>query len=62
MPWSAQEFKNRHNHSLTTGQAGKAARQATAMIAAGVPEGEAIAVANKHAAKRRDLARELAKR
>lgn len=49
MPWSAESFKEKHNHSLTTAQAGKAAKQAEAMIARGVPEGEAIATANKHA-------------
>lgn len=32
------------------------------MIKAGIPEGEAIATANKHAAKRRDLAKSLAGR
>ena len=49
MPWTPAEFKAKHNKKLTTGQAGKAAAQATAMIKAGVPEGEAIATANKHA-------------
>ena len=51
MPWTAQQFKDRHNKKLPLAQAGKAAAQATAMIKAGVPEGEAIATANKHAGK-----------
>ena len=49
MPWTAQQFKAKHNKSLTLPRAGKAAKQATAMIHAGVPEGVAIATANKHA-------------
>jgi uncharacterized protein YdaT len=52
MPWTAKEFKDRHNHKLTLAAAGAAARQAAAMIKAGVPEGEAIATANKHAGKK----------
>lgn len=53
MPWSGKTFKSRHNKSLTTSQASKAAAQANAMLKAGVPEGEAIATANKHADKSR---------
>jgi uncharacterized protein YdaT len=49
MPWTAKQFKAKHNKPLTLPQAGKAAKQATAMIHAGVPEGVAIATANKHA-------------
>lgn len=49
MPWSPKSFKDKHNHKLTMPQAKKAARQANAMLRAGVPEGEAIATANKHA-------------
>jgi hypothetical protein len=48
MPWTGKSFKAKHNHSLTSGEAKKAARQATAMVGAGVPEGIAIATANKH--------------
>ena len=49
MPWTGSQFKSRHNKSLTTAQANKAAKQANAMLKAGVAEGEAIATANKHA-------------
>jgi uncharacterized protein YdaT len=49
MPWSGKSFKSKHNHSLTGKQATKAAKQATAMVNAGVDEGVAIATANKHA-------------
>lgn len=59
MPWSGKSFKAKHNHSLTKGQANKAAKQATAMVKAGVDEGVAIATANKHA---KDLTRRLDKR
>lgn len=46
MPWTPESFRAKHNKNLTLEQAGRAARMATAMIAAGVPEGEAIATAN----------------
>ena len=49
MPWNAKSFKARHNHSLSAPAAKKAAAQASAMLKAGVPEGIAIATANKHA-------------
>ena len=52
MPWTGPEFAARHNHKLKGRAADKAARQATAMIDAGVPEGEAIATANKTASRR----------
>ena len=51
MPWTAKEFKDKHNHKLTTAQAGKAAKQAMAIIKSGAPEGVAIATANKYAKK-----------
>ena len=51
MPWSAQSFRAKHNKKLSLGAARHAATQATAMIAHGVPEGEAIATANKYANK-----------
>lgn len=49
MPWTAKSFRARHNKTLTPAQAKGAAAQANAMLANGVPEGEAIATANKHA-------------
>ncbi len=51
MPWTGEQFASRHNHKLKGASADKAARQANAMLRAGVPEGEAIATANKHANK-----------
>jgi uncharacterized protein YdaT len=50
MPWpSGKEFAAKHNKKLHGAAAQKAADQATAMLRAGVPEGEAIATANKTA-------------
>jgi uncharacterized protein YdaT len=49
LPWDWKAFKSKHNHHLSKRQATKAAAQATAIVKAGVPEGEAIATANKHA-------------
>jgi uncharacterized protein YdaT len=49
MPWTGKSFAASHNHSLTGKAADKAARIATAMVKRGVPEGEAIATANKRA-------------
>jgi uncharacterized protein YdaT len=49
MPWTGKTFKAKHNKKLSAGEAKKAAAQATAMVKAGVPEGEAIATANKRA-------------
>lgn len=49
MPWTAEQYREKHNKKLTLKQAGRAAAQAEAMIAHGVPEGEAIATANKYA-------------
>jgi uncharacterized protein YdaT len=51
MPWTGKEFASRHNHKLKGAAADHAARQANAILRSGVPEGEAIAIANKHAAK-----------
>ena len=51
MPWTGKEFASRHNHKLKGVSADHAARQANAMLRAGVPEGEAIATANMHASK-----------
>ena len=53
MPWSGKSFAERHNKKLKGKAAEKAAEQADAMLKAGVPEGEAIATANKHAKKTR---------
>lgn len=53
MPWTGPEFKRKHNKKLSSSQAKHAARQATAMLRRGVPEGEAIATANKDVHKRR---------
>ncbi len=48
MPWaSGESFAARHNKKLKGAAATKAKQQAEAMIAAGVPEGEAIATGNK---------------
>lgn len=47
MPWTAKSFAEKHNKKLHGAAATKAAAQATAMVKAGVPEGEAIATANK---------------
>jgi uncharacterized protein YdaT len=49
MPWTGKQFAAKHNHSLRGKAASEAAEQATAMVRNGVPEGEAIATANKHA-------------
>lgn len=50
MPWTGKEFAARHNKRLKGAAAGRAAAQANAMLRAGVPEGVAIATANKRAA------------
>jgi uncharacterized protein YdaT len=51
MPWDAKSFASKHNKKLKGEAASKAAAQATAMVNAGVPEGIAIATANKHGDK-----------
>ena len=58
MPWTGPQFKAKHNHSLNKNQAKHAAQQATAMIRIGVPEGEAIATANKYAGRRQGRKRD----
>lgn len=57
MPWgSGKEFAAAHNKKLKGAAAEKAKDQANAMIREGVPEGEAIATANKTGnRKMRDL-------
>lgn len=64
MPWTGKSFAAKHNKKLTGVRANKAARQATAMVNAGVPEGIAIATANKYAneAAAGEVTRRLAKR
>ena len=52
MPWPGTSFK-KPNKKLSDPEAKKAGAQATAILKSGVPEGEAIAIANKEAAKRR---------
>lgn len=52
MPWTGRSF-HKHNKKLTAQESSRAAKQATAVLKSGVPEGEAIAIANKEAAKRR---------
>lgn len=48
MPWPrGRDFAARHNHKLTGAAATKAKDVANAMLKRGVPEGEAIATANK---------------
>lgn len=49
MPWSGKQFATKHNRKLSGASANKAAKIATAMVERGVPEGEAIATANKRA-------------
>ena len=53
MPWTGKEFATRHNHKLSGEGAAKAAAQANALLKSGVPEGEAIAIANKQAKKKK---------
>jgi hypothetical protein len=53
LPWTGKTFASRHNKSLSSGEAAKAASQASAMVKAGVPDGIAIATANKHINKLR---------
>ena len=51
MPWSGSEFASRHNHALHGAKAEHASHIANAVLRSGVPEGEAIAIANKWAMK-----------
>lgn len=55
MPWTGRSFAARHNKKLSGAKATKAAAQATAMVKAGVPEGIAIATANKNAKSKKGL-------
>lgn len=54
MPWSGTEFAQRHNRKLKGEAASDAAKQANALLGEGLPEGEAIAIANKNADRRAD--------
>jgi len=47
VPWSPKSFAECHNKKLSGGAAKKASEVANAMLSQGVPEGEAIATANK---------------
>jgi uncharacterized protein YdaT len=47
MPWTPQEFRDRHAKNLSPAQARKAAAQANAMLMSGADEGTAIATAIK---------------
>jgi uncharacterized protein YdaT len=49
MPWTPKSFASRHNHKFKGKTAAKAASMANAMLHSGVPEGVAIATANKRA-------------
>ena len=49
MPWTPESYRARHNKRLSPAAAKSAAAQANAMLRAGVPEGVALATANKHA-------------
>lgn len=52
MPWSTGKgFAEKHNRKLYGKAAQKSADMATAMVKEGVPEGIAIATANKHGNK-----------
>lgn len=46
MPWTAEEFKKRHNKGLSGGSAKKAAEIANRLLASGRDEGQAIRIAN----------------
>ena len=54
MPWSGKSFASKHNKKLSASQAKSAAKQANALLKKGMNEGEAIAIANKHQASRRE--------
>lgn len=51
MPWTPSEFAKKHNKKLKGKAASGAARQANVLLRGGMPEGEAIAIANKHGNK-----------
>lgn len=49
MPWTAEEFRSKHNEKLTPAQAEKAAKIANAVLAETGDEGKAIRIANSRA-------------
>lgn len=49
MPWTGKSFASKHNKKMHGAVANKAASMANAMLKSGVPEGVAIATANKRA-------------
>ena len=49
MPWTPDQFRQRHAKHLSPAQAARAAKQANAMLASGASEGMSIATAIKHA-------------
>ena len=51
MPWTGASFKAKHNHGLSDAAAAKAAKIAGHVLKSTGDEGEAIATANKLAAK-----------
>lgn len=52
MPWpTGKAFASKHNKKLKGAAASSAAKQASAMVREGVPEGIAIATANKRGNK-----------
>lgn len=48
MPWTGEEFRQKHAQSLSPKQAEKAAEIANAMLRSGVKDGVAIPTAIKH--------------
>ena len=54
MPWTAKEFKSRHDKKASPAEAKSEARQASAMVREGVDEGVAIATSIKHARRSAD--------
>jgi uncharacterized protein YdaT len=56
MPWTGRSFAAAHNKKLAGAAAETAAAQASAMVRAGIPEGEAIATANKTGDRRMSAA------
>lgn len=49
MPWTSEEFKNKHAKDLTKSQASKASKIANAILKSGGDEGIAIATGIKKA-------------
>ena len=51
MPWSAESFKKKHNHGLSSAQAERAAATANAVLERTGSEESAIRIANAQAKK-----------